>query len=242
MKKIGDDLAFLAKASNDDLLVLCDIVTKERDGSFRITETLSETRAYRRYYPTDIRKMLPELLHEFRLFGGNSVLNFFRGEGPEYFEILCDVASKCKVSSYRNAGCTETVEELLLGKIVRDALGKLPDEKLRQLMQEVGAGVRRFSRRSGIMALERRCMDRSSPGFMLLTYVVSAALSQFSGRNIETMPSGMALLPLTTMMLGPLSLLVGVVSIAGPAYAVTVPGVLYIAYLRHKYQYHTYIH
>lgn len=234
MKKIGDDLAFLAKASNDDLLVLCDIVTKERDGSFRITETLSETRAYRRYYPTDIRKMLPELLHEFRLFGGNSVLNFFRGEGPEYFEILCDVASKCKVSSYRNAGCSETVEELLLGKIVREAFGKLPDEKLSQLMQEVGAGVRRFSRRSGIMSLERRCKDGSPQGFMLLTYVVSVAMSQFSERNIE-IPSGVALLPPTAIMLGPLSLLVGLVSIAGPAYSVTVPGVLYIAYLRQKY-------
>ena len=107
--KLDKNLIFLKKAANEELLVLCAIVTKEQDGTFRTTETLTETQPYRRCYPNNIKGMLPELIHEFRLFGGNSILNFFRGEGPDYPEILRDVAYRCNVS-FNNATAQDVIK------------------------------------------------------------------------------------------------------------------------------------
>lgn len=92
------NLDFLYRASNDDLLLLCDIVVKDKNGNYRMTEGLSSKQTFQRNYPNNIKEMLPELVDEVRRFGGNSFTNFFRGNGPEYSEILRDVARRNKVS------------------------------------------------------------------------------------------------------------------------------------------------
>lgn len=106
------DLEFLYCASNDDLRLLCEIVVKDKNGIYRMTEDLSATQAYRDNYPHNIKGMLLELIEEFRLFGGNSLANFFRKEGPEYSEILRDVAKRNKV----NFNSKATDEQVVAGR------------------------------------------------------------------------------------------------------------------------------
>lgn len=104
------NLQFLNRASNDDLRLLSDIVVRDKEGNFRLTEDLSGTDVFRNNYPHNIKGMLPELINELRLFGGNSIANFFRGEGPEYSEILRDVADRNDVS-YNRYATDEMVEQ-----------------------------------------------------------------------------------------------------------------------------------
>lgn len=231
------DLIFLNQASNDDLLVLCDIVTKENDGTYRTTETLSSTRSYIRNYPDNIKRMLPELIHEFRLFGGNSMLNFFRGEGPEYSEILRDVANKCKVSFNDATSKDEHVEQLLLGKLIKDALDNTSDYELRQIMQELGLQISRYNRHRVVLDLEKLWKSHDIAGFMLLTTVTSTILTRLTGIAIGTV-AGITLSRLSAVMLGPIGLILTslycAIDFAGPAYRVTIPAVIQIAYIRQK--------
>lgn len=240
---IDRKLTFLNRASNDDLLLLCDIVTKEEDGSYRTTETLSATHSYIRNYPDNIKKMLPELIHEFRLFGGNSVLNFFRGEGPEYSEILRDVVNKCKVSLDGATNKDEHVELLLLSKLINDALDNASDDELRQMMQELGLPMPRYCRHRVISDLEKLWESHDVAWFMLLTSVTSTILTRLTGLPINTMASGMTITGLTTVMFGPIGLILAslyrAMDFAGPAYRVTIPAVIQIAYIRQKIKYNS---
>lgn len=234
------DLIFLNQASNDDLLVLCDIVTKENDGTYRTTETLSSTRSYIRNYPDNIKRMLPELIHEFRLFGGNSVLNFFRGEGPAYSEILRDVANKCNVS-YNNATSNdEHVELQLLGKLIKDALDNASDHELRQLMHELDLQIPSYNRHMAILNLDKLWKSHEIAGFMLLTSVTSTILTRLTGITLNTVV-GITLSRLSAVMLGPTGLILTslycAIDFAGPAYRVTIPAVIQIAYIRQKVKY-----
>ncbi len=238
---IDRNLFFLSRASNEDLLVLCDIVTKENDGSLRATETLSSTYPYNMYYPDNINRMLPELIHELRLFGGNSVLNFFRGEGPDYSEILHDVAKKCKVPFNHFTDEDEHVERMLLGKLVKDALNGVPDDELRKIIQELDLPVSSFNRRSAILDLEKLWNSGRLEGFLLMASVTTAVLSRLTGLSINIMVSGMTLAGMTSIMLGPIGLILSslycIIDLAGPACRVTIPAVIQIAYIRQKMKY-----
>ena len=236
--EIDRNLLFLEEASNEDLRILCDIVTKEKDGSYRITETLSGTQSYLLYYPDNINKMLPELLHEFRLFGGNSVLNFFRGEGPEYSEILRDVACRCRVvfNDYSTTS-DEYVERQLLEKLVKDVLYEATNDELRQVMGEMKLSLSSFNQQKAISDLENLFKSENSIGFMLITSIVSIILSQFTGCITNKVPVG-ALSRLMAIMLAPTNLIIEslcfVVGKAGPAYKVMIPAVIQISYIRQK--------
>lgn len=234
---IDRNLKFLNRASNDDLLVLCDIVTREKDGTFRTTETLTNTEYYSRYYPDNIKKMLPELIHEFRLFGGNSVLNFFRGEGPTYSEILRDVAHKCHVSFNYATAKDEYVELLLLDKLIKDALDGASDDELRRMIHELNINMSKFNRHKATLHLEKLWKSGNVAGFILLSSVTSSVLTRLTGLAVGSV-AGVTLSRLSAIILGPIGFILTslycAIDIAGPAYRVTIPAVIQIAYIRQK--------
>lgn len=233
-------LTFLRRASNDDLLVLCDIVTKEKDGTFRTTETLSSTRSYHRNYPDNIKKILPALIHEFRLFGGNSLLNFFRDEGPEYSEILRDVVCRCNVLVNNAIPSDEFVEQSFLNQLLKKTLDDCSNRELKQIMRELNLTICQFKREQAILILKSEWERRSDQGFLLMASVVSNILSQLTNQVTKPM-TGLTQLQLASIILGPatwlISLLACVLGTAGPAYSVTIPAVILIAYIRQKVKY-----
>src|SRR5574344_362710 len=96
--KDNKDLEFLRLAENDDLKVLVDYLTKTKEGDIRLTEGLTMTNKYRKYYPDNIKEMLDCIVDELQLDGGNTIFNMFRGCGVSYREILVDVANKMDVN------------------------------------------------------------------------------------------------------------------------------------------------
>lgn len=228
------DLEFLYRASNDDLRLLCDIVVKDKDGNQRLTEELSETEEYKKNYPSHIKGMLPELVNEFRLFGGNTFANLFRGEGPEYSEILRDVAKRNEVK-FNKFATDERVEQDLLQKLFYDSLTGASDEDLKKMMKELGLPVTNFARQAAIAALMTAWKAGGFQSYILLVSVVNAVMKFLVGRGLS-LAANAALARMASIMMGPigwvLTALWTLVDIAGPAFRVTVPSVIQIAYIR----------
>ena len=67
----------------------------------KFSEQLTNTDAYIKHYP-EHEKYADLIAKELRDMGGNSFANTFRREGPEYHEIVCDVADKLKAPYNKN--------------------------------------------------------------------------------------------------------------------------------------------
>lgn len=91
------DLLFLQQAKNEDLKVLVDILTHDTDGEVRISERLTNTDAYLYCYPNCLNRMWKEIAGELQRFGGNTLMNLYRGKGVAYREIVEDVCRKMNV-------------------------------------------------------------------------------------------------------------------------------------------------
>lgn len=91
------DLLFLQQARNEDLKTLVDILTYDTDGEIRLAEQLTNTDAYLCCYPNQLNRMWKEIAGELQRFGGNTLMNLYRGKGVAYREILEDVCRKMNV-------------------------------------------------------------------------------------------------------------------------------------------------
>lgn len=230
------ELDFLRRASNEDLLLFCDIVVKNKKGDFRKTETLSSTPEFKTHYPDNIHGMLPELVQEFRRFGGNTLVNVVRGEGPAYSTILRDVAKRNKVNFNKN-NTDEQVEMYILQKLYTDALNCAKDEDLKKMLQELGYPTTNFTRQAAIATLIVAWRAGGFRSYILLVSVVNAAARFLVGRGLPLVANA-ALTRMASIFTGPvgwaITALWTIADIAGPAYRVTVPAVIQIAYIRQK--------
>ncbi len=228
------NLQFLNRASNDDLRLLSDIVVRDKEGNFRLTEDLSGTDVFRNNYPHNIKGMLPELINELRLFGGNSIANFFRGEGPEYSEILRDVADRNDVS-YNRYATDEMVEQYLLQKLFNDSLTGASDDELKKMLEELGYPTTNFARQAAMATLMAAWKAGGFQSYILLVSVVNAVMKFLVGRGLS-LAANAALSRMASIVMGPigwvLTALWTFIDVAGPAYRVTVPAIIQIAYIR----------
>lgn len=230
-----DSLLFLKDASNDDLKDLCDIVIKDKKGNYRLTEELSSSKGYKLHYPDDMQAILPDLIKEFRKFWGNTLVNIFRrGEGPKYSEILRDVAKRNKVNFNKDAS-DERIEDYLLQKLFTDSLEKASEEELKQLIEELGLPVTNFSREALTAALIAAWRAGGFKSYMLLVSVANAVARFVLGRGLS-LAFNAGLTRLASIVTGPVGWALTAVwtlaDISGPAYRVTVPAVIQIAYIR----------
>ena len=213
----------LRESSNEDLGPLVSYLTKP------ITETLSKEAKYQRYYP-DHAKYVDQIAHEIRLFGGNTIANKYRGcppmilspilapilpflpgEGPPYKKIVQDVATKLGVDCDYDS--VERVEMKIIKEIFDRSLKGMSDKKkeeIQKAFKEEGAKNLDFS-----------------AGYPMALLVANGIAKKVLGRVIGGIggPIGWVITGIWTA-----------ISIAGPAYRVTIPCVCHVAYLRQKIQ------
>ena len=234
--RADEGLNFLGTLSSQELDDLVRILTHDKDGEARWTETLTVKDKYKRYYP-DHKMYWEDIAEEIQLFGGNTLANIMRGfSGVKYREILCDVCDKMKVN-YNKHLKIEHIEEDLLMYILRKALDEMSPEDMKKLGNELG--------------LDNLSIDLSSQAFLgifqaifkaggfksyqLTLIIVNAVMKTLTGKGLKlaanaTLTRSMAILtgPIAWAVTGLWTL----VDIAGTAYRVTIPAVIQIAYLR----------
>lgn len=228
-------LNFLGNLSSEELNDLVYILTHDKDGSVRLTETLTSNVKYKHYYP-DHHMYWEDIAAELQLFGGNTIVNLLRlGKGVYYKEILCDVCDKIKVNYNKNSS-VEKIEENLLMKILQDSLEKMSPEEIINLGKELGVENLEGLNSQAMVAIFQAIFKMGGfKSYQLTVVIVNAVLKALIGRGLS-IGGNAALMQIMSILTGPigwtLTILWSVSDIAGAAYRVTIPAVVQIAYLR----------
>ena len=231
------DLLFLQNADSSDLKILVDYLTKDKDGNIRWTEELTNTKNYQKYYPNQLQLMCEDIAEELQLYGGNTFMNILRGgRGVEYREILIDVCDKMKVNFNRKSPI-EMIEYNLLQKVLVDSLENMPAEELEELMHEMNIPKQGFGKQAIIAALQIAIKKGGFSAYKTAVIVANAVSKALLGRGL-TITSNAALTRWLSVFAGPIGWSITAIwtaiDIAGPAYRVTFPSVIQIAYMRAK--------
>lgn len=234
MKILDEDLAFLANSSNDDLQVLVDYLTKDKKGNTRWTEELTSSQTYKLYYPNQLHVMWLDIAHELQKFGGNTILNMLRGHGVPYREILLDVCKKMKVN-YNEKAKIEIIEDSLLRKVLVDAIEKMSPEDLKNLVDSANIKMANYNKEAMIVALQMAIRMGGFLPYQIAVIVANAVCRAILGRGLALAVNA-GITRYLAIFAGPIGLIItGIltaIDVAGPAYRVTIPCCIQIAYMR----------
>jgi uncharacterized protein YaaW (UPF0174 family) len=229
--------AVLQVAENDDLNVLVDYITDDGKGRSTLCavhfELLQACRNAGVYGHVD-RNVIAE---EIRLFGGNSIANKLRGgEGASYQEIVLDAAKhlKLKVESWESA---VSVETQILRRLFLDALDTVPASERPKMLTDIGLKDPRATKRQNVAAALREAPAHGDVRTNVARYVASHFARLASGKKLSTLKgAGLGAVVGAGLTVGalPVAAVWGLVALASPAYRVTVPCVIQVAYIRQK--------
>ncbi len=222
----------LEKASDEDLEPLVEYLKKKFSENLTIHDTYKLHEPAHSEYADLIAK-------EIRDMGGNSFANSFRrGKGPDYHEIVCDVASKIK-APYNKERDIEGIENAILETALTITLDEMPDEGKLEIMDAIG-GKGGLSINKGRIATSAFIAIFRSGGFYSyqLTLITANQIARsVLGRGLM-FATNTALVKTASVLTGPIGLAITglwtAVDLAGPAYKVTIPCVIHVAMLRKK--------
>jgi len=221
----------LSIASDDDLDPL---VCYFKD---KFSEALTDENVYKQHVPAH-SKYADLIAKEVRSMGGNSFANVWRDDmqGPAYRVVVCDVADKIK-ASYNKDSDIEVIESAILENMLTKAVEHMSDEEKEALYKEAkGAG----SPSVGGLTTAAFIMLFRSGGFS--SYQLSMIVANYIARLILghglILAANGAIAKVLSVVSGPVGLAISgawtAIDLAGPAYKVTIPCVIHIAFLRKK--------
>nr|WP_311459718.1 DUF3944 domain-containing protein [uncultured Capnocytophaga sp.] len=233
-----ENLEFLQYCSTEDLQILVDYLTKDKDGQLRVSEELTTKESYKKYYPHSLPIMWKEIAEELQHYGGNTFANTFRGSGVPYREILTDVAKKQKVN-FNSDNSVELIEQYILQSIMQKAIEKMSEEELKNFLTEMNAG-KMIGTKQALTAGALTALRLGGFGTYKMAVVIANAVAKsllgrgltFAGNATLTRTLGVALGPIGWII----TVLWTAIDIASPAYRVTIPCVIQVAYMRLKFQ------
>lgn len=227
------DLAFLPECSNEDLKTFADLLVYDKDDKPRISEELSKTRTYKEFYPNAMNKVCKEIIYEFQRFGGDSIANVFRGHGLLYREILKDVCDRNKVNYNKNSS-TERIEMCFVQRVLDDALDKMDDAELKEVARDLQIDATKYNNANALK--DAIVMVGLSPSFVgKIIAICTKAIVPRVGVALGGLAIGQALAKLVPII-NIISWGLLLKEATGPAYRVTMPGVMMIIYMRRKWQ------
>ncbi len=235
------DLEFLANCDNEDLDVLVTYLTKGKDGDLRFNEDLTAKDIYKKNHPNH-KVYWQDIAAELQTWGGNTFANLVRGdEGPLYKTVLVDVAKKMKVN-FNPASPVELIEMNLLMKVLTDSLEKMTTEQLKEIVEATDLKTTNFTPQAVAAALQIAVQRAGFWAVNRIALIVANAVARMIlGRGV-LLATNVAITQTVarscTILTGPIGwVITGVwtlVDLAGPAYRVTIPSVIHVAYMRAK--------
>lgn len=232
-----NDLAFLARCTDDDFSSLVHCLIYDTDGKKRISESLSSSDEYKKY-GKKYSKYWQEIAMELQLFGGNTILNRIRGYGILYHEILSDVCEKVVPKFNGKDLSVEKMEDLLLTSILDKSVREMTPEKLKELGMSLNVNnIANFTPEI-LVALAQTIFRLGGVQSYQLTLIIANSVSKALFSQGAAMAGGAAVGRVVGILAGPIGFAItGVwtaIDLAGPAYRVTIPACIYVALLRKK--------
>lgn len=235
------DLEFLAECDNEDLDVLVVYLTRGKDGDLRWNEELTDKEAYKQNH-LNHKAYWQDIAAELQTWGGNSFANLARGDqGPLYKKVLIDVAKKMKVN-FNPESRVELIEMNLLMKVLTDSLEKMTPEQLKEIVETTGLKTTNFTPQAVVAALQIAVRKTGFWAMNKLALIVANAVAKMvlgRGLMVATNAAITATVARTcAIFAGPIGWAITglwtLVDLAGPAYRVTIPSVIHVAYMRAK--------
>lgn len=240
-------------AEKEDIDVLVDYITDSGKGRLALEKEVCATltNAKRTTYG---QAELTLIERELRQFGGNTVANLLRsmrggigsmlghGTSPvsiSYDEIVRDVAEHLKVDFSKQANTPE-VEEGILRSLLVASFEKMSALEREAILNDLGVAnaadlVKRGA--SAISAGLAAAMLGPAVAYRLSGMVAAASVQALLGRGLVIGASSFVARPLVVLA-GPIGWAVtgawALADMASPAYRVTVPCVVQVAYMRRK--------
>ncbi|ULJ61824.1 DUF3944 domain-containing protein [Wielerella bovis] len=229
-------LNFLGTLSSKELNDLVNILIYDKDGDARFTEGLTISDNYKKYKPNH-KMYWKEIAEEIQLFGGNTIVNLlFRfNKGVEYKEILCDVCDKLKVN-YSKYAPIDMIENCLLQKILYDALKNMTPDQIKELGVELGIdNFNNLNAQALIGVFQAIFQAGGFASYKLTLIIVNATMKALTGKGLQ-LATNATITKTMSILTGPIGwAITGIwtaIDIASPAYRVTIPAVIQVAYLR----------
>ncbi|WP_031597664.1 YaaW family protein [Ferrovum myxofaciens] len=235
MRKDKEDLALLnilQQCEAKEKIPLIDYITDSGNGRLSLSEKsknqLVSAKTSEKF--DDARNQL--IIEEIQAFGGNSLVNLIRfGEGVSYDEIVRDVTSKVGVKVKSTDSC-EDMENAIISKIIEKAWDKMSPEERNTMTEFMHIPAKGSATLAAVLAAAEL---GGFATFQLAASVANALARQIIGRGL-TFGANAALMEGLSVLVGPVGWAVMALwlaaDLAGPAYRVTVPCVIQIAYLR----------
>ena len=241
MKDRENLLQLLQKADNTDLRTLADIITNNKKGKRRLNESLTGKAGYAACYPHNMCALVPDIVDELEHYGANTVMTLLRGgNGVGYRTILHDVAKRLKVS-YNKHTSDENLERYILQKLFDDVAAKMSEEDLRALAESMKIRLTSgYSKQAIIAAIQIVIRRGGFQSYIWIVVVANAISHVLLGRGLSLALNAL-LMRVTSAFVNPIAIALNIlwtaIDIAGPAYRVTIPAVIQIAYIRNKILY-----
>ncbi|HDC4684640.1 TPA: hypothetical protein O8U54_003603 [Enterobacter cloacae] len=219
----GDDalVQLLLNADKGDIDLLIDYVTNTGKFGFSMSDNVKAVLQDAKRQDIPDEETLRLLVRELQHFGGNTFVNLFRRNGVSYSEIVDDVASHLKMK-VPAAASVEEKEALMIDCVFTSSWKKMSDDERRQILR--GMGI------SASVSLDIPVWQKAA--------LVANGLAQTTAGKVLPLIAGLGIGRVLGVLTGPVGLaitgLYTAYDISNPAFRVTLPCVVQIAWIRLK--------
>lgn len=236
----NDLIPILRQADSEDLGILVEYLHKNWNQDLSSVPAFQEQNpdAGTKKYDGDHTLYADDIAAEIQRYGGNSFSNTLRGgKGVDYIEILRDVADHMKVNYNKNTDAAAIEAQIQL-KVLESAYEKMSQEERKELLDGMGVDHgRSIPTALPIVALQSAIQFSGFAAYKLAAVIAKAIAKVLLGRALP-FAAYTALSRWIAVFAGPVGLAITglwtAIDLAGPAYRVTVPCVLQVAYIRQK--------
>jgi len=234
--KLDKELEFLQYMDDKSLDSLVETLIRDKDGQLRLTESITSNDLYKHYSPQH-SKYWELIAGELQSFGGNSFANVVRGGGVQYKKILCEVCDKMKVN-YNKDSNVINIEQNLFMKILEDSMKDMSAEELKSIVEELNLKTQTYTSQAVMAAMQVAIKQSGFFVYKMAAIVVNAVLKALFGRGLAFAGAGIMMRSISAFA-GPIGWAITAAwtafDVAGPAFRVTIPAVIQVAFLRQEY-------
>ncbi|PIG25516.1 uncharacterized protein YaaW (UPF0174 family) [Janthinobacterium sp. 35] len=227
----------LRTGDQDDIAILIDFLTDNGKGRISMNRDVCALLVTARDAVTVGRVAQDAIVSELQRFGGNSLLNMLRGgKGVSYREIVRDVADHLDVECPKGQDIAG-IESAILMQMVAKSLEKMSDDEKQRFFAQFRMVYDGAIAGATLAALARLVAGGGAASYQLALVAANAVARALAGRGV-TLGTNAVVARGIGAFAGPIGWALTAIwtayDLASPAYRVTVPCVVQIAYMRQK--------